>query len=85
MPLDVVKTRMQIEPRRYGGAGVIDAAKGIYRDEGAGALVQGAAPTLLGYALSGALAFGLTDTLSRVLKARPGCARDALEMRPRWS
>ena len=45
---------------------------------------QGAAPTLLGYALAGSLAFGLTDTLSRALKAGPRCARDAREMAARW-
>ena len=44
---------------------------------------QGAAPTLFGYAVAGSLAFGLTDTLSRVLKAGPRYARDALEIVPR--
>jgi len=56
-PVDVVKTRMQLYPERY-SKGMIDAAKLVVREEGAGALLTGFGPTAVGYFVQGAFKFG---------------------------
>ncbi|TXT08825.1 hypothetical protein VHUM_02953 [Vanrija humicola] len=56
-PVDVVKTRIQLEPEVY-NKGMINAFKQIISKEGAGALLTGLGPTVVGYALQGAFKFG---------------------------
>ncbi|KAG9007491.1 Cu/Pi carrier [Tulasnella sp. JGI-2019a] len=56
-PVDVVKTRIQLEPEVY-NRGMITAFRSITKTEGAGALLTGLGPTALGYALQGAFKFG---------------------------
>ncbi|KAG9048670.1 Cu/Pi carrier [Tulasnella sp. UAMH 9824] len=56
-PVDVVKTRIQLEPEVY-NRGMISAFRTISAKEGAGALLTGLGPTALGYALQGAFKFG---------------------------
>jgi len=56
-PVDVVKTRIQLEPSVY-NKGMINATRQIVRNEGAGALLTGFGPTFSGYFLQGALKFG---------------------------
>ncbi|KAL1405880.1 mitochondrial phosphate carrier protein [Vanrija albida] len=56
-PVDVVKTRIQLEPEVY-NKGMINAFKQIVSKEGAGALLTGLGPTVVGYALQGAFKFG---------------------------
>ncbi|GMK59698.1 hypothetical protein CspeluHIS016_0803040 [Cutaneotrichosporon spelunceum] len=56
-PVDVVKTRIQLSPEVY-NKGMIDAFKKIIRTEGAGSLLTGLGPTVVGYAIQGALKFG---------------------------
>lgn len=60
VPLDVVKTRLQIN-ERYGYKGMVDAFIKIPKQEGVGALFLGLAPTTIGYLLQGALKFGLFE------------------------
>lgn len=63
-PIDVIKTRIQSDPQKYGGLGVIEASKIILRDDGGyGALLQGFGPTVIGYGLEGAAKFGLYESL----------------------
>jgi solute carrier family 25 phosphate transporter 3 len=61
-PIDVVKTKMQANPV-YGELGVVGAAQIIIQDEGAGTLLRGLGPTIVGYGLEGAAKFGLYESL----------------------
>lgn len=56
-PVDVVKTRIQLEPEVY-NRGMITAFRQVVKAEGAGALLTGFGPTAIGYALQGAFKFG---------------------------
>ncbi|EDO19650.1 hypothetical protein Kpol_1018p190 [Vanderwaltozyma polyspora DSM 70294] len=57
VPIDVVKTRIQLEPTVY-NKGMVASFKKIIGEEGAGALMTGFGPTLLGYSIQGAFKFG---------------------------
>lgn len=65
-PIDVVKTRIQLDPQKYGDGNVLAAAKDIIATDGIGMLAQGLAPTVVGYGIEGALKFG---TFRRILHA----------------
>ena len=56
-PIDVVKTRIQLEPTVY-NKGMLGSFKQVIKSEGAGALLTGLGPTILGYSLQGAFKFG---------------------------
>ncbi|KAJ5642204.1 mitochondrial phosphate carrier protein [Penicillium lividum] len=56
-PLDVVKTRIQLDPATY-NRGMIGGFKQVIQSEGAGALLTGFGPTAAGYFIQGALKFG---------------------------
>jgi len=56
-PVDVVKTRLQLDPEKYRG-GMVGTARQIVAEEGAGALLTGFGPTFSGYFIQGALKFG---------------------------
>lgn len=56
-PIDVVKTRIQLEPTVY-NTGMVGSFKKVVSSEGAGALTTGLGPTVLGYSLQGAFKFG---------------------------
>ncbi|KAF6809081.1 hypothetical protein CSOJ01_07150 [Colletotrichum sojae] len=56
-PVDVVKTRIQLDPATY-NRGMIGGFRQVIKNEGAGALLTGAGPTFAGYFLQGALKFG---------------------------
>jgi solute carrier family 25 phosphate transporter 3 len=56
-PVDVVKTRIQLDPVTY-NRGLIGGFRQVIQNEGAGALLTGAGPTFAGYFLQGALKFG---------------------------
>ncbi|KAF4121693.1 solute carrier family 25 (mitochondrial phosphate transporter), member 3 [Geosmithia morbida] len=56
-PVDVVKTRIQLDPKTY-NRGLIGGFRQVIQNEGAGALLTGAGPTFAGYFLQGALKFG---------------------------
>jgi solute carrier family 25 phosphate transporter 3 len=56
-PVDVVKTRIQLEPEVY-NRGMVTAFRQVIKAEGAGALLTGFGPTAIGYALQGAFKFG---------------------------
>lgn len=61
-PIDVVKTRIQAEPEVF-NEGLISATKSILEKDGASALLSGLGPTVVGYALEGAMKFGLYESL----------------------
>ncbi|KAI5860361.1 mitochondrial carrier [Durotheca rogersii] len=56
-PVDVVKTRIQLDPATY-NRGMIGGFRQVIANEGAGALLTGAGPTFAGYFLQGAFKFG---------------------------
>ncbi|KAK1925660.1 putative mitochondrial phosphate carrier protein [Papiliotrema laurentii] len=56
-PVDVVKTRIQLEPEVY-NKGMVGGFRQVIAAEGAGALLTGLGPTVVGYAIQGALKFG---------------------------
>ena len=55
-PVDVVKTRIQLEPEVY-NKGMVGGFKQVIEAEGAGALLTGLAPTAVGYFVQGAFFF----------------------------
>ncbi|KAI1811521.1 mitochondrial carrier [Poronia punctata] len=56
-PVDVVKTRIQLDPVTY-NRGLIGGFRQVIAKEGAGALLTGIGPTFAGYFLQGAFKFG---------------------------
>jgi len=56
-PVDVVKTRIQLDPVTY-NKGLIGGFRQVIANEGAGALLTGLGPTAAGYFLQGAFKFG---------------------------
>ncbi|KAI0017302.1 mitochondrial phosphate carrier protein [Xylariomycetidae sp. FL0641] len=56
-PVDVVKTRIQLDPATY-NRGMIGGFRQVIQSEGAGALLTGFGPTFAGYFLQGAFKFG---------------------------
>ena len=70
VPIDVVKTALQQESPAYNGP--LDCARDLIDEEGPAALLRGAAPTLVGYAVAGALSFGCVDSFGRVLRSAAG-------------
>jgi solute carrier family 25 phosphate transporter 3 len=58
-PLDVAKCNMQVDPAKYNG--LMNTVSTIMKEEGAGALTKGWAPTFLGYAAQGMFKFGLYE------------------------
>ncbi|GJN74090.1 mitochondrial phosphate carrier protein [Purpureocillium lilacinum] len=56
-PVDVVKTRIQLDPQTY-NRGMIGGFRQVIQNEGAGALLTGVGPTFAGYFLQGAFKFG---------------------------
>ena len=56
-PVDVVKTRIQLDPVTY-NQGMVGGFRQVIAKEGAGALLTGFGPTCAGYFLQGALKFG---------------------------
>jgi len=59
VPLDVVKTRLQLYPERY--KGMFQGFRKIVAEEGAIMLMQGIGPTAVGYAMQGCLKFGFYE------------------------
>ncbi|KAJ5333006.1 hypothetical protein MYU51_005287 [Penicillium brevicompactum] len=56
-PLDVVKTRIQLDPVTY-NRGMLGGFRQVIQNEGASALLTGFGPTAAGYFLQGAFKFG---------------------------
>merc|ERR1711990_562965 len=56
-PVDVVKTRIQLDPVTY-NSGLIGGVKQVIAAEGAGALATGLGPTAVGYFIQGWFKFG---------------------------
>lgn len=68
VPVDVVKTRKQVDAKFFGYS-FVDATKHIYRNEGWRALFVGSGPTFVGYFLEGAIKFGVYELLKPFVQA----------------
>ena len=55
-PVDVVKTRMQLDPAKY--TGMVSGFQKVIAEEGAGGLLTGLGPTAFGYFVQGWFKFG---------------------------
>ena len=53
-PIDVVKTKIQANPRKY-NKGMAASALDIIKSDGPGALLGGLGPTVVGYGVEGAM------------------------------
>jgi solute carrier family 25 phosphate transporter 3 len=62
-PLDVVKTNIQTNPKKY--TNPITTLNLLLEENGIKALFAGWAPTFFGYALVGGLSYSLTDFFRR--------------------
>merc|ERR1712036_158839 len=56
-PVDVVKTRIQLDPVTY-NSGLVGGMRKVVAEEGAGALATGLGPTAVGYFIQGWFKFG---------------------------
>eukprot|EP01133_Synstelium_polycarpum_P015945 gene15945-18957_t len=63
VPLDVVKTRLQTNPAKY--SGMVSGFRTIVKEEGAMMLLQGLAPTAIGYALQGFFKFSFYEVFKK--------------------
>ena len=59
VPLDLVKCRIQVDPKKYGGLG--QGFKITLAEDGTRGLAKGWAPTLVGYSLQGIGKFGFYE------------------------
>ena len=62
-PIDVVKTKIQADPKSYRGVGFVNSAYRILQKEGKQVLFLGLGPTVIGYGIEGAAKFGLYESL----------------------
>lgn len=62
-PVDVIKTKIQADPKEYEDDGMISAAAKIIKRDGAGVLLGGLGPTIVGYGIEGAAKFGIYEIL----------------------
>eukprot|EP00934_Nitzschia_sp_Nitz4_P004271 Nitzschia sp. Nitz4//scaffold23_size168460//66083//67379//NITZ4_002215-RA/size168460-processed-gene-0.255-mRNA-1//-1//CDS//3329543623//4261//frame0 len=67
-PIDVVKTRIQANPKAY-DKGMLAAAVAIIQKEGPGALLGGLGPTVVGYGIEGAMKFGVYEVAKPIFSA----------------
>lgn len=65
-PVDVVKTRIQLEPEVY-NKGMIGGFRQVIAKEGAGALLTGFGPTAAGYFLQGGFKFGGYELFKKLI------------------
>eukprot|EP00546_Thalassionema_frauenfeldii_P019411 CAMPEP_0178901332 /NCGR_PEP_ID=MMETSP0786-20121207/3962_1 /TAXON_ID=186022 /ORGANISM="Thalassionema frauenfeldii, Strain CCMP 1798" /LENGTH=316 /DNA_ID=CAMNT_0020572419 /DNA_START=276 /DNA_END=1226 /DNA_ORIENTATION=- len=64
-PIDVVKTRVQAEPKVFQDGGLLESAQIIIEKDGLEALLGGLGPTVIGYGIEGAAKFGLYESLKQ--------------------
>ena len=65
VPLDVIKTKVQLNPELDSNASAAELAQKIVKDEGAIALTRGLGATSFGYLIQGGCKYGGFETLKR--------------------
>jgi len=78
-PLDVTKCNMQVYPGKY--KGLMSSMKKIAAEEGAGALLKGWAPTLVGYSAQGFCKFGFYEVFKDFYSTLAGSEEAAKQYR----
>eukprot|EP00286_Rhodomonas_abbreviata_P008422 CAMPEP_0181323066 /NCGR_PEP_ID=MMETSP1101-20121128/19577_1 /TAXON_ID=46948 /ORGANISM="Rhodomonas abbreviata, Strain Caron Lab Isolate" /LENGTH=302 /DNA_ID=CAMNT_0023431049 /DNA_START=47 /DNA_END=955 /DNA_ORIENTATION=- len=68
VPIDVVKTRMQVTPGEF--TGLLDGVKKIYGQRGFAGLMQGFMPTMYGFGCQGALKYGMYEFFKDRMNAK---------------
>lgn len=74
VPLDVVKTKKQVEPEAYMDLSLIDGAQAVVAAEGVQGLAQGLGPTIVGYTWYGLTVYPGYEFLKRLFFALCGPA-----------
>jgi len=64
-PIDVVKTKIQADPKKY-DKGMLKATADILKEDGPGALMGGLGPTIVGYGIEGGMKFGVYEMLKPI-------------------
>lgn len=62
VPIDVIKTKQQLQPLRFHQKNFPQSALLIIQEEGLSSLLAGSTPTLSGYFIQGCLKYGLYDS-----------------------
>lgn len=70
-PIDVVKTRIQANPKKY-NSGMLKATATILKEDGPSVLLGGLGPTVVGYGLEGAMKFGVYEIMKPVFASLLG-------------
>mmetsp|Transcript_8242 Transcript_8242/g.15301 ORF Transcript_8242/g.15301 Transcript_8242/m.15301 type:complete len:322 (+) Transcript_8242:354-1319(+) len=70
-PVDVVKTRIQLQPAKY-NKGMVSGFRTVIAEEGVGALATGLGPTAVGYFTQGFFKFGGVEVFKIQLAQRLG-------------
>lgn len=78
-PIDVIKTRQQVDPE-LAGKGVIKSTMKIIKKNGIGTLLAGLGPTTVGYLIEGAVKFGVYEILKPVIGTMLGQLATFLSM-----
>ncbi|KAL7577704.1 hypothetical protein ACA910_015212 [Epithemia clementina (nom. ined.)] len=83
-PIDVVKTTIQSNPRKY-NKGLAASALEIIKEDGPGVLLGGFGPTVVGYGIEGAVKFGVYEIMKPVfadlfksMSSDPGAGHTAI-------
>ena len=77
-PLDVVKTKLQVDPENYPGP--VEAFQKLVKDQGLSGFFSGWAPTFIGFFCWGGFSYSLTELLRRYLNAQLGQQAPAFEI-----
>jgi len=64
VPLDLVKCRMQVDPKKYNG--IVTGFKVTVKEDGVRGLAKGWAPTFIGYSMQGTCKFGFYEVFKIV-------------------
>eukprot|EP00527_Entomoneis_sp_CCMP2396_P009280 CAMPEP_0198138346 /NCGR_PEP_ID=MMETSP1443-20131203/1744_1 /TAXON_ID=186043 /ORGANISM="Entomoneis sp., Strain CCMP2396" /LENGTH=336 /DNA_ID=CAMNT_0043800075 /DNA_START=185 /DNA_END=1195 /DNA_ORIENTATION=- len=80
-PIDVVKTKIQSNPRKY-NKGMASTAVELVKEDGASVLLGGLGPTVVGYGIEGAMKFGVYEVMkpvfAEIFKKADGSSNTAL-------
>eukprot|EP00536_Pseudo-nitzschia_multiseries_P016966 jgi/Psemu1/223254/e_gw1.1313.26.1 len=80
-PIDVVKTKLQADPKKFEGKGLVGATLQICADKeegGPAALLNGLGPTILGYGIEGAMKFGAYEVAKPIFLSLLGESRKVM-------
>lgn len=77
-PLDLVKTKVQIDPERY--PKILPSFQTVWKQEGPSTFFTGWLPTLTGHFVGGGVLYGMTEVIRRYLTEAAGSSAMSLEV-----